>query len=113
MEKFRNRRFVPSFVTLAQEIYRQSLNTVLQLSVTPRLVEQLLSDTQVLCYCLLKKAPYIMDRHYHARIKWDKEYGNWNTFDLSKLIFTEVVNFNFDGPYGLRQYWYDMRKEPL
>lgn len=45
-----------------------------------------------------------MNRHYRARIGWARIYGQWNTYDWQKVMFTDEKKISLDVPDGLRHY---------
>lgn len=107
----RDVRHIIQLAVRTKKSAREILNH-LNLTVTTRRIQQVLSSTAYLRYAKLRTAPYLQARHKVERLNWSRRFLQWNAIDWKSVIFTDEKKFNLDGPDGLACYWHDLRKEP-
>ncbi|CDF38566.1 unnamed protein product [Chondrus crispus] len=89
----------------------ETLRRELELPVSKRRAQQILSTSPLLQYQTAKIAPQLTPRHRTVRVKWAKERAGWNMQKWGQVIFSNEKKFNLDGPDGLSYYWHDLPKE--
>ena len=90
----------------------RQLQTNLDLSVSVRRVQQLLSSSGHMVYKKMKSVPALTEDHKKARYEWAKDHVTWPLNDWKYVIFSDGKKLNMDGPDGFAHYWHDLRKEP-
>lgn len=89
------------------------IKKVLQLNVTVRRIQLVLSSQDHIKYCNPTADPYMTVRHKKERLQWAKKMLEWDAIDWTKLIFTDEKKLNVDGLDGLCHYWHDLRQEKV
>lgn len=88
------------------------LQTNLDLSVSVKRFQQLLSSRGHMVYKKKKSVPALTEDHKKATYEWAKEHVPWRLNDLKDVIFHEENKFNMDGPDEFAYFWHDFRTEP-
>lgn len=83
----------------------------LDLPVTTRRVQQVLSNSENLEWRKRLGKPNLTERHKLNRFEFAKKYISW-TEEWKNVLFSDEKKFNLDGPDGWQYYWHDLRKAP-
>lgn len=103
-----------------RRIYREAVNqkrtasqirAELQLPVTTRRVQQILSSNENLKWYKRLGKPNLTKQHKLHRFHFAEKYISW-TDEWKNVIFSDEKKFNLDGPDGWQCYWHDLRKDP-
>lgn len=83
----------------------------LNLSVSTRRVQQILSSDENLVYKQMKRKPPLTVLHVSARLNWARERHAWTPAQWGRVVFSDEKKWNLDGPDGYACYWHDLRNE--
>ena len=76
----------------------------LELNVTKRQIQQILSGTEYLKYIKSMKAPAMTDHQRKKRVEFANEMLGFYHPDWTKVVFTDEKKFNLDGTAGFNCY---------
>ena len=85
-----------------------TLTRGLELPISKRHKQQILSASPLLNYRKAKIAPPMTPMRRDKRIQWARERAGWNMQKWGQVIFSDEKKFNIDGPDGLSYYWRDL-----
>lgn len=66
----------------------------LQLLITTRRLQQMLSSCSHIEFRQAIKAPYLLKRHKKSRIDWTKEHFEWHKVNWNKVLFLTTKNLS-------------------
>lgn len=84
----------------------------LNLPVSPETIRLHLHSEKTLKYCKKKRKPLLTGAAKANRLAWARAKVGWGQ-EWAQIIFSDEKKFNLDGPDGFRNYWHDLRKEPI
>lgn len=97
---------------IVQKQTAREIQQSLDLDITVRRVQQILSETPYVRYGMRQATVNMTEKHKKKRYEWAREYLLWHSVKWENIIFSAEKKFNLDGPDGLQYYWHDLRKEP-
>lgn len=105
----RDKRNIISCAT-TKKMSASNIKAHLQLSITTRRIQQILSGSKAVKWTKRKPKPLLKQHHKNARLKFAHNHMSWTT-EWRNVIFSDEKKFNLDGPDGYQYYWHDLRKE--